>query len=419
MTDEDICEREDDEVSTALLGIASSVASKISTGSTLQDICGCALDEAVNLTRASCAEILLRDNESLQLVCLAHRGPFPWCSAELEGQKLGARLFQVAAESGRAVVISALEDAARIGVKAPPSGQLPQALAIPLRVSGQTIGALNLCGDERVLFDEERVRLLGLLATMVALAIENAHLYREADAKARLRRQLLAREIKVQEEERRRIARELHDEAGQSLTGLIMTLDTIDQALTTNGQGQIDELLLDYLSEARRIASSTLQEIRRLIFDLRPTLLDDLGLAAAIDWYAKTALAKADIEAVVKADRLDDRLPLKMEIALYRIVQEAISNVIKHSYARRCTLTLTSADKAVELVIADDGKGFDPEKIGRAGEEHLGIVGMQERVRSLDGQLTIQSRPREGTRIEIRIPLPATGGSIEDPSAAG
>jgi len=406
-------------MSAALVGVASSVASKISSASSLEDICGCVLDEAVALTRATCAEILLRDNETRQLVCLAHRGPFPWCSAELEGQRMDTRLFQLAAEDGEAVVIAGIEDEERVGVKVPPSGQLCQALSIPLQVRGQTIGAMNFCGDRQALFSEESVHLLNLLATMAALAIENAYMYQEADAKARLRRQLLAREIKVQEEERRRIARELHDEVGQSLTGLIMSLDTIDQALATNGRQQIDELLLDYLSEARQIASSTLQEIRRVIFDLRPTLLDDLGLAAAIDWYAKTALAKANIEAVVKADGLDDRLPLKVEIALYRIVQEAVTNVIKHSYARRCTLTLTSAKGAVELVIADDGRGFDPEKIGRAGEEHLGIVGMQERVRSLDGQFAIHSRAQEGTRVHIRIPLPTAGASVEDSSAAG
>jgi len=411
--------RENAAMSAALLGVASSVASKISSASSLEDICGCVLDEAVALVKATCAEILLRDNETRQLLCLAHRGPFPWCSAELEGQTMGTRLFQLAAEDGEAVVISGIEDEERVGVKVPPSGQLCQALSIPLQVRGQTIGAMNFCGDHQALFSGKSIHLLNLLATMAALAIENAYMYQEADAKARLRRQLLAREIKVQEEERRRIARELHDEVGQSLTGLIMSLDTIDQALATNGRQQIDELLLDYLSEARQIASSTLQEIRRVIFDLRPTLLDDLGLAAAIDWYAKTALAKANIEAVVKADRFDDRLPLKVEIALYRIVQEAVANVIKHSYARRCTLTLTSAKGAVELVIADDGRGFDPEKIGRAGEEHLGIVGMQERVRSLDGQLAIHSRVQEGTRVHIRIPLPAAGASVEDSSAAG
>ncbi|MDP2949813.1 MAG: GAF domain-containing sensor histidine kinase, partial [Chloroflexota bacterium] len=348
-------------------------------------------------------------NETRQLVCLAHRGPFPWCSAELDGQRMGDKLFQLATEDAEAVVIPELEQEVRVNVRVPESGQLRQALSVPLRLRGQTIGAMNLCGDDGARFSSENVRLLNLLAIMAALAIENAYIYREADARARLRRLLLAREIKVQEEERRRIARELHDEVGQSLTGLIMSLDTIDQALLTNGREQADDLVRDYLSEARQIAAGTLQEIRRVIFDLRPTLLDDLGLAAAVDWYAKTSLAKAGIAAAVKASGLDNRLPPKVEVALYRIVQEAVVNVIKHAYAHKCTVRMAVADGEVETVIEDDGRGFDPGKIGRAGEEHLGIVGMQERARSLGGQCTIHSRPGEGTHVHIRIPLPAGG----------
>jgi signal transduction histidine kinase len=200
-----------------------------------------------------------------------------------------------------------------------------------------------------------------------------------------------------------------HDEAGQSLTGLIMSLDTIDQALSTDHQEKTDHQLRGYVQEARDIASSTLQEIRHVIFDLRPTLLDDLGLPAAVDWYVKTFLARASIRAEVKAEGLERRLPQKVEIALYRIIQEAVANVIKHAFARKCTVTLTWTDGAVEAVIEDDGRGFDRERIAFSGEEHLGIAGMQERARSLNGQFAIQSRAGEGTRVQIRIPLPAGG----------
>ena len=367
------------------------------------------VDEAAALAGATCAEILLRDNETRELTCLAHRGPFPWCSAQLEGQRIGAQLFQLATEDVEAVVIPVIEDEARVEVRVPPSGQLRKAISIPLRVRGQTIGAMNFCGDQDAPFSSESVQILGLLASTAALAIENAYLYQEADTKARLRRQLLAREIKVQEEERRRIARELHDEAGQSLTGLIMSLDTIDQVLSTHHQGNTDHQVRSYVREAREIASTTLQEIRHVIFDLRPTLLDDLGLAAAVDWYVKTFLARASVRAEVKAAGLERHLPQKVEIALYRIIQEAVSNVIKHAFARKCTVTLTCANGTVEAAIEDDGKGFDGKRVTSPGEEHLGIAGMRERARSLNGQFSIQSRAGEGTRVQIRIPLPAGG----------
>jgi signal transduction histidine kinase len=399
--------------------VAGSLASRISDASTLEEICDCVLDEAAALAEATCAEILVRDNETRELTCLAHRGPFPWCSAELDGQRMGAKLFQLATEDVEAVVIPGIEDEERVEVKVPPSGQLRKAICIPLRVRGQIIGAMNFCGDEDAPFSDESVQVLELLASMAALAIENAYLYQEVDSKARLRRQLLAREIKVQEEERRRIARELHDEAGQSLTGLIMSLDAIDQALSSHQQENTDHRVRSYVREAREIASSTLQEIRHVIFDLRPTLLDDLGLAAAVDWYVKTFLAKAGIEAEVKAEDLEGRLPQKVEIALYRIIQEAIGNVIKHSFARKCAVTLTCADGTVEAAIEDDGKGFDRERIASSGEEHLGIAGMQERARSLNGQFAIHSRAGEGTCVQISIPLPAGGTNVEDPGSAG
>ena len=409
--------RRSQEAPASSLSVASDVASRIAAASTLEHICDSLLDEAVALAGATCAEVLLRDPETRQLTCLAHRGPFPWCSAELGGQRLGARLFQLATEDAQAVVIPGLNEEERVHLKAPAAGHLQRALSIPMRVRGQIVGVMNFCGDDGAAFSGETVRLLNLLATIAALALENAHLYEEADARARIRRELLAREIKVQEEERRRIARELHDEVGQSLTGLIMSLDALDQTIPTDGRERSHLRL--YLTEARDIASSTLQEIRRVIFDLRPTLLDDLGLAAAVDWYAKTSLSKAGIQPIVRANGLDSRLPQRLEVALYRLVQEAVANVIKHSYARQCTVSLTGSDGAVETVVEDDGRGFDPDKISRAGEEHLGIVGMQERVRSLGGQFAIDSQPGGGTRVHIRIPLTSEGASGGDTCAAG
>jgi len=409
--------RKSQEAPASSLTVASDVASRIAAASTLEHICDSLLDEAVALAGATCAEVLLRDPETRQLTCLAHRGPFPWCTAELGGQRLGARLFQLATEDAQAVIIPGLKDEERVHLKAPATGHLRQALSIPMRVRGQIVGVMNFCGDDGATFSGETVRLLNLLATIAALALENAHLYEEADARARIRRELLAREIKVQEEERRRIARELHDEVGQSLTGLIMSLDALEQTIPTDGRERSH--LRRYLTEARDIASGTLQEIRRVIFDLRPTLLDDLGLTAAVDWYAKTSLSKAGIQPIVRASGLDSRLPQRLEVALYRLVQEAVANVIKHSYARQCTVSLTGSNGAVETVVEDDGRGFDPDKIDRAGEEHLGIVGMQERVRSLGGQFAIDSRRGGGTRVHIRIPLSSEGASGGDTSAAG
>ncbi|MBI2940386.1 MAG: HAMP domain-containing protein [Chloroflexi bacterium] len=227
---------------------------------------------------------------------------------------------------------------------------------------------------------------------------ELSALYEEVQRKEEIRRQLLDKLILAQEEERKRVARELHDEVGQSLTALIMGLGSTEEALPPELRS-----VRDQLAQIRGLTADTLEEIRRLMVDLRPTLLDDLGLIPAIGWYAETHLTRAGIEPVVEVVGPRRRLPSLMETALFRVVQEAITNVIKHSEAHRATVRLEFEEYSISATIADDGRGFSRHELD--GERGFGLLGMEERVTLLGGTLRIDSQPGRGTRLAIRIPL--------------
>ncbi|MFQ6058799.1 MAG: histidine kinase [Anaerolineae bacterium] len=214
-------------------------------------------------------------------------------------------------------------------------------------------------------------------------------------------RALSAQVISAQEEERKRIARELHDETSQALATLIINLDVAEQSLP-------DELAQtkETLMATRELASQTLEEVRKLVYDLRPTVLDDLGLIPALRWYAKNHLEKMGIQVRLKAKGCTERLPPQVETAIFRIAQEAMNNIVKHAQARSALLRLGIEDSQVALLVEDDGRGFDVEQVLHATEERrLGLFGIEERVALLGGTFTIESQPGQGTRLRIQVPL--------------
>jgi signal transduction histidine kinase len=223
---------------------------------------------------------------------------------------------------------------------------------------------------------------------------------RVADRTVRLKR-LLGETINAQEEERRRLARELHDETAQTLAALTITLDRARDELS---EPSSDPLAL--IGEARATAARLLAETRRLILGLRPAVLDDLGLLPAIRWYAETTLADSGVEVEIEPAEAPARLPADLEVALFRIVQEAITNVARHARARHVSIRFAFEAGQVTVTIVDDGVGFDVDRAaGRTPAESasIGLIGMQERVRLLDGEIEIHSSPRGGTTIVVRV----------------
>lgn len=214
------------------------------------------------------------------------------------------------------------------------------------------------------------------------------------------RGQMVVSIIRAQEEERRRVAREIHDGPAQTLANLALRIDVCQKLMDSDLQRARDEM-----EELKSQLRDSLQEVRRIIFDLRPLALDDLGLAPALRAYLDGVAARTGIQASLKVLGEERRLAPAAEVTLFRLVQEAVSNVWKHAHAATVTVKVEFLPSRVRAVVEDDGMGFDVEAALGAGGEHFGLVGMRERVALLDGTLDISSQPGRGSRIAFAIPV--------------
>ena len=212
-----------------------------------------------------------------------------------------------------------------------------------------------------------------------------------------LRRQL-AQVTATQEEERQRIARELHDGVGPALASLNLRLRTTVKLLERDGHPAAEEI-----EELAELVQVSIQDIRRLIHDLRPAALDDFGLVPALREYVARYQEEQDLEVTLALPRIDERLPAPVETTLFRVVQEALANVARHAQAQWVEISLTRDPEGVTLCIADDGRGFDPQ-VPRTGA-HLGLWSMHERVEQLGGRFGVDSAPGRGAELTITLPL--------------
>jgi signal transduction histidine kinase len=214
--------------------------------------------------------------------------------------------------------------------------------------------------------------------------------------------QLLKRLTTIQEDERKRVARELHDGLGQALSGLALRAEALKRLVVSD-----QNRALEQLTQIQALINDTLEQMYELILALRPSVLDDLGLVVALRSHAERLLAGTGIDFELDASEMNGRLPLEVETTLYRIFQEALTNVVRHSGARQVRITLIQRDGTFEGTVADNGRGFDPmaDRSDRESRHGLGLSGMQERVTQCCGRLEISSQPGCGTLIHIWIPI--------------
>jgi signal transduction histidine kinase len=209
-------------------------------------------------------------------------------------------------------------------------------------------------------------------------------------------RELSKRLVDTEERERRAISRELHDEVGQSLSALLLDLQNLIEI--SKGEGTIRQ----GLQNIKLSAENCLDEVRNMALLLRPSMLDDLGLVAALEWQAREVSKRTGMIVDMVDENVSDNLPEEHKTCVYRIVQEALNNCSKHAYAKNVRVIVRQDQDHLRVNIEDDGKGFDPRRV-----RGLGLVGMQERVTQLSGVLTVDSDPARGTRLEVDLPLPS------------
>jgi len=202
--------------------------------------------------------------------------------------------------------------------------------------------------------------------------------------------------LQAQEEERARIARELHDEAAQWLTSLLIRQRLLLRNLPPEMRPEVEEL--------QRMTAAALEHLRRIAMELRPAILDDLGLVEALRWQAEEFQKQTGVPITLRVQGRIERLPRQVELVLYRVAQEALTNIARHARATRVEVTLNCSTEHLELFIADDGVGFDPEAVRRSRARSLGLIGMAERLALIGGTLEIDSAPGKGTRIRARVP---------------
>ncbi|HJZ11790.1 MAG TPA: GAF domain-containing sensor histidine kinase, partial [Acidobacteriota bacterium] len=273
-------------------------------------------------------------------------------------------------------------------------------MIVPLLSQATFIGSMNFGSNEAQFFTQEHLEIAKEVANQMALALRNADLFEKLSLAHQRLQMLNQKMLQAQEMERHHLARELHDEVGQALTALRIHLEEIE-ALAQN------PFLSQRLSDSNAILERILNQIRNLSLDLRPLMLDDLGLVAALRWYASSRAQLAGFSIHFESDEKMDPLPAEIETVCFRVAQEAITNIVRHAEAKHVRLYLGAVNGEILLSVKDDGRGFDFQEAHQRSMngESFGLLGMKERVSLVGGDLEIESFPACGTEIRMKLPL--------------
>jgi len=385
------------------MGLLQEINRAISSSLDLQVVLKFLLEKVDLLLPYSATSVMLTNRESGELEPIACRNPdeTEW-KAHWEA---GGGLAKIVLETESPLAIKNLPTDPRVANRDFIAKHgFVSFLGLPLIAHDTALGLISFNTKAEHEFSAEEIDFLSMLAGQAAIAIHNSQLYERAKklseellAYHERLRALMSRLIKTREDEARRIAREIHDESGQILASAYIALDEIRRELspeTTNKLNNVAELLGQIENQLRNISH-----------ELRPTVLDDLGLLPALQLLTQRFSQRTGMDIALE-EAPKQRLPPAIETALYRTVQEALNNVTKHAQATTVRVQIRQEDGIVRCLVLDNGIGFDaPAVLSRTGTESLGLVGIRERVEILKGKLKIQSAPGQGTQLCVTIPL--------------
>ena len=381
------------------------ISSTISQSLELEQVLNAAIDNVVDIMQVDAAWIFLLNEETRELELSAHRGFSEEFARGIDRLKIGEGFSGVVAETGKPLFAEDASQDSRLVRDVLVKYNVHSLLAVPLSAKGEVNGTLDIAMNSHRVFQEEEIERLTAIGNQIGVAVENARLYkRQQEAAGQLGKMqeslrfYLQQVTKAQEEERKRISHELHDETIQALVVLSRRLDT----LASDKKGLPEEHRHN-LEEIRQQTNDVIREIRRLSQDLRPAALDRLGLVPALEWLASEATEYSGIRTNVSVLGNIKRFPGEVELVLFRITQEALRNVWRHSSASTAKIKVEFEEDKVRITVSDNGKGFRiPERmVDYARDGKLGLAGMQERAQLIGGTLKVSSREGKGTDVVI------------------
>jgi len=398
------------------LAALNEVSAIVSQSLELQAVLDAAISKVRQVMEVEVALAFILDEETQELVLEAYQGVSEEFAAGLKGLKVGEGFNGRVAQTGEPLLVEDASHDPRLTREAVKQEGLHCQLIVPLKAKGKVVGTLCVATREPRQFLVEEIELLSHVANHIGVAVENSRLYqkermmaeqiaRDATMEKQMKENLrfyLQQVTRAQEEERRRIARELHDDTAQDLVALSRRLDSLISTADHLSPQDITRL-----EELRQQTDRILDGVHRFSQDLRPSVLDDLGLLPALEWLTADLTHHFGIAITMGVLGSVHRSPPETELVLFRIAQEALRNVWKHSGASRAWVTVEFADNKTILTVKDNGKGFElPERIGDlASIGKLGLAGMQERARLIGGRLTLQSQPGKGTTVIAEVPI--------------
>jgi len=371
----------------------------------LDAILGVGLDSALDVMNGTIGGIMLIDEETQTLSHRVHRG-IGSEFAEKTHLSLGEGVTGTVAQSGKAVLLEDISSDPYVAHRDLVSAEgLKAFICVPLRAKDEVLGVLYVASRMLHHYTTNDMQLLYAIGDQLGIAIEHARLYeRLRGARERLRK-LARQNLVAEEEERRRIARELHDETSQSLSGMALQLQAlIEMSATSSPQ---DAKFVAGLKKVQSLAVQVHNEVSRLISNLHPALLDTLGLVPAARQYAETRLQPLGMDVSVEIRGTEMRLPHDVEAALFRFIQGAVGNIAQHSKAKNATIGLEYQPDNFSMHISDNGQGFDVSEITDVEESGRGrgLFSMRERIGFLGGTSGMESTIGEGTTVWAKVPI--------------